>query len=81
MPNVLSDQLSRRVSSKSPPHAKTFLTQSGCPSDIIALDEPNEANMAIPPCPPCEKANRLFLDYADRLGFNFLIGDEDGVID
>jgi len=46
------------------------------PGGIIALDEPNqEADLAVPPCPPCERANRLFLDYADRAGFNFRIGD------
>ncbi len=46
------------------------------PGGVIALDEPNqEADFAAPPCPPCERANRLFLDYADRLGLNFRVGD------
>lgn len=47
------------------------------PGGVIALDEPNqEADFAVPPCPPCERANRLFLDYADRAGLNFRIGDK-----
>ncbi len=46
------------------------------PGGVIALDEPNqEADFAVPPSPPCERANRLFLDYADRAGLNFRIGD------
>jgi SAM-dependent methyltransferase len=46
------------------------------PGGIIALDEPNqEADLAVPPCPPCERANRVFLDFGDRAGFNFRIGD------
>jgi SAM-dependent methyltransferase len=46
------------------------------PGGIIALDEPNqEADFAVPSCPPCDRANRLFVDYADRSGLNFRIGD------
>jgi SAM-dependent methyltransferase len=46
------------------------------PGGIIALDEPNqEADFAVPPCPPCEHANRAFLDFADRTGKDFRIGD------
>ncbi len=46
------------------------------PGGVIALDEPNQdADFAVPPCPPIERANRLFLGYADRLGMNFRIGD------
>ncbi len=46
------------------------------PGGIIALDEPNqEADFALPPCPPCERANRLFMEYADHLGLDFRIGD------
>lgn len=44
---------------------------------IIALEEPNqEEYLAVPPCPPCELANRAFLDFADRAGRNFRIGDQ-----
>lgn len=46
------------------------------PGGIIALDEPNqEADFAVTPCPPCERANRVFLDFAERTGKNFRIGD------
>ena len=46
------------------------------PGGIIALDEPNqEADFAIPPCPPCEHANRAFMAFAERTGKNFRIGD------
>lgn len=46
------------------------------PGGIIAMDEPNqEADLAMPPCPPCARANRLFLEFADRSGLNFRIGD------
>jgi ubiquinone/menaquinone biosynthesis C-methylase UbiE len=46
------------------------------PGGVIALDEPNqEADFANPACPPCERANRLFLEYADCLKLNFRIGD------
>lgn len=46
------------------------------PCGIIALDEPNqEADFAVPSCPPCERANRLFLDFSDQAGMNFRIGD------
>lgn len=46
------------------------------PGGIIALDEPNqEADFAVPPCPPCERANGAFLGFADRAGKNFRIGD------
>ncbi len=46
------------------------------PGGVIALDEPNQdADFAVPPCPPIECANRIFMDYADRLGMNFHIGD------
>ncbi len=46
------------------------------PGGVIALDEPNqEADFAVPPCPPCERTNRLFMEYADRHGLNFRIGD------
>lgn len=46
------------------------------PGGIIALDEPNqEADLAVPPCPPCERANRAFLDFAERAGMNFRIGE------
>lgn len=46
------------------------------PGGIVALDEPNqEADLAVPPCPPCEQANRIFLEFADRVGIDFRVGD------
>ncbi|MBI5440711.1 MAG: class I SAM-dependent methyltransferase [Deltaproteobacteria bacterium] len=42
---------------------------------ILALDEPDqEADLAMPPCPPCAAANRVFLDYAERAGMTVQIG-------
>lgn len=46
------------------------------PGGIIALDEPNqEADLSVPPCPPCDRANKVFMDFADWAGKNFRIGD------
>jgi SAM-dependent methyltransferase len=42
---------------------------------VIALDEPDQgADLAVPPCPPCVRANRVFLDFAEAAQLNFGIG-------
>jgi SAM-dependent methyltransferase len=58
--------------------AETLAVLAAClrPGGIVALDEPNQAaDFAVPPCPPCAAANRVFLDFGDRTGRDFRIGD------
>jgi SAM-dependent methyltransferase len=45
------------------------------PGGVIALDEPDQQDdLAVPPCPPCARANRVFLDFAEAAGLDFKIG-------